>query len=141
MASMILMQDTALEMGAIALAVAKEEEEKGDNLSKNIEEAFNDINKSIRAFFLKDGNKTKYGVSKFSEALNIKIRKIQVNGSMADFDGALSNLAVKFNAELEKHNAVSVHHDNGASWKKNKNDIKRFSGMKENMTNILKIVS
>jgi hypothetical protein len=141
MASMVLMQEMALEMGVLTNVISKEDNDMADNLSKEIELAFNDVNKSIRAFFMKDGDKTKFVKSKYAESLKVKMRRMHARGSFEELKGTISSLASKFELELKKHAGQSVHHDNGTTWKKTKTDSNRFAAMNKSMANILKIVS
>jgi hypothetical protein len=150
MASMIAMQDMSLNVGTHGLALTRQKDEEGKIIKsaekegkevlKLAEELFVNVQKSIRAFFMKDDQK--YNLISFEENLGVFSNRNHVYGSEESVKGSLMTIVAQLENEMMKHESkAKVFHDSGAVWKKNKNDLKRFDAIKSATKNISKIVS
>ncbi len=140
MASANLMQEITMEMGILAIAIKKEDEDASHKLLREIEKSFVLVNKSVRAFFM-DNNKEPFPLLDFDGTLAYNAQKKYAQGELEDLKLEFIPLLKNFRAELAKHDGDRVYHDNGAVWNKDKNDKNRFIYLSDHIDSIYEIVS
>lgn len=100
---------------------------------------YEESEKTMKAFYKK--NDEKYTSGKYAQTAPLTRARKNLSGTKDQFLAFATEKANLLKAELEKHSAMSVHHDSGKTWKKTATDKKRFEKMNASVEAILKIVS